>query len=104
MTARNLVQINFPETPLQYLKAATRQQEIMENQHKHCKIITCRFGLDIGPGTAVSTVESDSTFVGKDSSFHIRLFVYNFCNTLNSFYFRGVTYYLFTSVNFVILI
>jgi hypothetical protein len=38
-------------------EAASRQRQLKENQHS----VMCRFELDIGPGTADATPESDST-------------------------------------------
>jgi len=55
------MQINFPH--ISYLhssKAATRWEHRKENQHRHYKI-SCRFGLDIGSGTAGSDVDFYST-------------------------------------------
>lgn len=65
MTARSLIQINFPETLFHLSKEANIQQELMENQLKNCQIMR-RFELDIGSGTAESTVESDSKLEEKD--------------------------------------
>jgi hypothetical protein len=64
VTARSLKQFNFPENLSHFSKEAPRQQELMENQHKHGKIM-CRFQLNVGSGTAERTVESDLTLEEK---------------------------------------
>lgn len=103
MTARILRQINFPENLFHFSKEVPRQQELTENQHIHGQIM-CRFDLDIGSGTAESTVESDSTLeerfqVPTPSCLCINLF-----QTLSIVYvFHGVTNYFLTSVSFDLL-
>jgi hypothetical protein len=103
VTARSLRQINFRENLFHFSKEATRQQELMENQHKHGQIMY-RFELDIGSGTAESTVESDSTLEEMFQVFIPSCLCINLFQTLSIVYiFHGVTNYFLTYVNFYLL-